>query len=201
MIESKSSPRSVCLDALVGELILSTLLHDLRGELGVVQGWVEVAALEGQLSSPRLDQGLVVLGNTLAAASDAGASLLQFPPVSAEDLLKDLPGTRLPVPDILVHVCLSRFREAMTLAAPESVALHCHGATDRVVLEVSGLTEEGVSQACRPSIGRLAELKRSRSDDRTLGATLLRAVVGSAGGHLRSGGRDKMELHFRGGID
>lgn len=201
MTESKSFPSNTCLDALVGELILSTLLHDLRGRVGVVQGWVEVAALQGQLSLVELDQGLVALGDTLSAASDHVSSLFQFPAVSAEILLKDLPGIHLPIANTQICVCVDRFREAITLAAPESIALQASVVTNRVVVEVSGLTEEGVGQACQPSIARLTELKRSRRDDRTLGATLLRAVARGAGGHLRPTGSDKIELHFRGGMN
>ena len=189
---------NVCLDALLGEMTLGVLLHDLRGGLSVVQGWVEVAALDGQLSSSQLDRSLVALSETLSAAGQNLAPQSQLPSVSVEALLEDLPGARRPIVDIRACVCVERFRSAMALAVPASIALMAPAAAGRVVLEVSGLTEEGVSQACRPSLTRLGELRRERSDDRTLGASLLRVVAQSAGGHLRAVGPDKIELHFNG---
>lgn len=201
MTENRNSGSSICLDALIGELTFSTLMHDLRGELGVVQGWVEVAVLDGQLNSPQLDRGLLALADIILAASEASASRFQVLPVSAETLLDGLPATGLTTAGTRVLVCVERFREAITLAAPESIQLQSPGSADRVVMEVSGLSEEGVRQASCPSVGFLAGLRTSRSDDRTLGAALLRAVVGTAGGHLRVTGLDKIELHFKGEHD
>jgi len=201
MPQSKSPPSTICLDALVGELTLRTLLHDLRGGLGVVQGWVEVAALDGQLNSPQLDHSIAALANTLATTTGTLAPMSQFPLVSTETLLKDLPGADLPTVGSRVHVCPERFRVAMMLAAPVAVTVLAHSMSDRVVLEVSGLSKEGVGQACRPSLPRLAELRRTRCDDRTLGAILLRAVAASAGGHVRSVGEGTIELHLKGETD
>ena len=198
MSQSKSPTSTVCLDALVAELTLRTLLHDLRGGLGVVQGWVEVAALDGQLNSPQLDSSIIALTDILATTAQGLASVAQFPLVSAETLLKDLPGADLPTVGTRVHVCVERFRLAMMLAVPVSVTVLSPAVSGRVVLEVSGLSNEGVSQASRPSLPRLAELRRSRCDDRTLGAILLRAVAGIAGGHVRAVGDGKIELHFKG---
>lgn len=201
MSQTKSPTSSVCLDALVAELTIRTLLHDLRGGLGVVQGWVEVAALDGQLNSPQLDASIIALTEILTTTAQSLASRAQFPLVSAEALLKDMPGADLPTVGTRAQVCVERFRLAMMLAVPVSVTVLSPVVSGRVVLEVSGLSKEGVSQACRPSLPRLAELSRSRSDDRTLGAILLRAVAGSAGGHVRAVGSDKMHLHFRGESD
>ena len=199
---TRTTPAStVCLDALIGDLVLRTLLHDLRGGLGVIQGWIEVAALDGHLNSPQLDDSIAALGDTLVGASENLSSLAQFPLVSGETLLRDIPGARLPTVGFRAYVCAERFREAMMLAVPVSVTLLSPTASDRVILEVSGLTTEGVSQACRPTIARLVELRQSRSDDRTLGAILLRAVAGATGGHVRASGPDKIEMHFRGEVD
>ena len=196
---STDSPTAFCADALIGELIFSVLLHDLRGELGVAQGWVEVAAMDGRLDSTHLDRSLAALQELISTAEKGAFSHDRPPSVSTATLLKSVLGARLPADPPQVLIDIEQFKKTVELAAPESITVEAKNDSDWVVLKMSGLSEVGVRHASRPSLSGLTELRRSPGDNPTLGAALLRGVARAAGGHLHASDATTVELHLKRG--
>jgi len=197
MTEPAPAPsQAVCVAALYGDLLLQTLLHDARGSLVAVSGWMELAAMDGQAVPPGLERGVESLSEILATAEHC-ARLPTPEMLPAAELLDGLPGARQPAEGLQVQACRERFRAVLRLAAAEQIELQADEHSDRASLRIGGLEADGVSLAGRPVLSELAALRADPLRSRALGAALLRPLAWACGGSLRTDGDTAIEITLR----
>jgi hypothetical protein len=198
MADAAAAPsQAVCVAALYGDLVLHTLLHDARGSLVAVSGWMELAAMDGQTVPPGLERGFESLSEILATAEHS-ARLPTAGMVPAAELLEGLPGAQRPIDSLRVQACWERFRTVISLAAPEWVEVQAGKRSDRAVVTIGGLAAEGVSLAGRPVLSDLAALRADPLGERALAAALLRPLAWACGGSLRTSETTTVEITLKG---
>ena len=190
-----SSQGRLCLDALYGDLALRYLLHDLRGNLAAVSGWVELAALDGNQVPDGLARGVDDLCTLLAGAGE----FAQLPPrigLDLRDLLAGLTGAVAPPTALMIQACPLRLRAALQGSSPQHISL-VDQSDKFAVLEIGGLPDEGVQLAERPRLQRLRELREADPFDRRLCTALLGQAASVSGGKLRKQSSDSLLLSLR----
>ncbi len=182
-----SRERALVRDELMRELVFRVMLHDLRGSLTAVRGWVELLGMDGA----RVPGGLVRSVDAFSAVVERYAGLA-WPggPREGQPSLKilvsqglglEFSGLEGPGPVDALRLCA-----ALDLAAPARVELleeTLHSVCVAVV-KVHGLPDEGVALCLTPHHEEL--LRRMRAPDRVLGTCLLREVARCGRGQVRS---------------
>jgi hypothetical protein len=186
------SSQSICVAALFGDLILKTLLHDARGSLMTVSGWIELATMNGKDVPLGLRRGVESLSKTLTIKEDALLSTSGL--ISAAELIAGLPGSQVPIQSLRVQACRSRFRAVLTLANPDRIEVRAGKLSNRAVVTISGLSVEGVGLATHPILSELTALRVDPLRERALGAALLRPLAWACGGSLRRSDTTTVEM-------
>jgi hypothetical protein len=164
--KATDASQSICIAALFGDLMLKTLLHDARGSLMTVSGWIELSAMDGKAVPLGLKQ----------------------------ELLAGLPGYQVPIPGLRVQACRDRFRAVLNLASPDRIEVHAGKLSNRAVVTISGLAVEGVCLATHPNLSELTALRVDRLRERALGAALLQPLAWACGGNLRRSETTTVEI-------
>ncbi len=175
---------ALCLDALYADLVLRTLLHDIRGHLAAVSGWAELAALDGHSIPEGMTRGVDGLRTLVGSSAD----YFQHPVTKdtvLTDLLDGLPGATAAPPAIVVHACPMRLRAVLRAARPEQIRV-ANETDDFAVIELCGLPTEGVKLANRPLLSRLKELRDLDHFDPRLCTALLPAAASACSGRFRA---------------
>jgi hypothetical protein len=188
-----AASQSICVAALFGDLMLRTLLHDVRGSLMTMSGWIDLAAMDGKAVPPGLKRGVESLTKTLTMNDDN--ALLPTPGfISAAELIAGLPGFQVPAQNLRVQTCRDRFRTVLSLAAPDRIEVHAGKLSDRAVVTISGLAADGVCLAVDPVLSELTALRVDSLRERALGAALLRPLTWACGGSLRRSDTTTVEI-------
>jgi len=186
---------ALCLDALYADLVLRTLLHDIRGKLAAVSGWAEVAALDGQSLPEGIDRGIEDL-HVLMASSAAYRQYPSTETIPLADLLANLPGLVTSPPNVTVQACPQRLRAALWGAKPESIRIG-KDLGEFAVIELSGLPAEGVALASRPILSQLKEIRDADRFDPRLCTALLHTATTACSGRLRPLGKTGVSISLR----
>lgn len=188
-----ATSESICVAALFVDLMLKTLLHDARGSLMTVSGWIELSAMNGQAVPLGLKRGVESLSKTLTMKDDK-ALLPTVGLISAAELVAGLPGSQVPIQPIRVQACRDRFRAVLNLASPDRIEVHAGNLSNRAVVTISGLSVEGICLATHPILSELTELRVDPLRERALGAALLRPLAWACGGSLRRSDTTTVEI-------
>jgi hypothetical protein len=175
--------QSICIAALYGDLVLNTLLHDARGGLLAVCGWMELAVMNGKTIAPGLEQGVESLSKILTTV-EHNSLLPTSGLILAGELMDGLPGAQVPTESLHVQACPEFFRTVLSLAAPERIEVTADTLSNRAIVTITGLAVEGVCLAGYPDLSRLAALRADPLQERSLGAALLRPLAWACGGSL-----------------
>jgi len=166
---------------LARELILRTLLHDVRGALTAALGWVELMGIDGSAPPKGLERSLEGI-----RAAAARYESLGWPEEARADSFEraasalgiELVGRPRPVVDAL------RLASALELVRPTRIELFVDPDAPRVlVARLHGVEEASASLALSPHPDDL--FPRLHVQDQALGCCLLREVGRNHGGELR----------------
>jgi hypothetical protein len=175
--------QSICIAALYGDLLLKTLLHDSRGSLSAVCGWMELAIMKGEAVSPGLEQGVMSLSKILTSVKHSS-----LPPTSKtiliSELIEGLPGAKVPTESLHVQACRELFRMVLRIATPDRIEVNDDPLRNRVIIKITGLEPEGVSLASCPDLSRLIALRADPLQQRTLGTALLLPLAWACDGNI-----------------
>jgi len=174
------------------------MLHDLRGSLTAVRGWVELLSMDGS----ELPGGLVRSVEGFAQVVQRYGELT-WPggPRPGQPSLQVLLGEGLGLEvgglDGAAPVDGLRLAAALELAAPSLVELLVEPHEQEVlsVLRVHGLADQGVSLGITPHHDEV--LGRMAAPDPVLGACLLREVARGGRGEVRSRAPGTLDLVCR----
>lgn len=188
-----ATSQSICVGALFGDLMLETLLHDARGSLMTVVGWIELSAMDGKAVPIGLKRGVESLSQTLTMQDDK-VLLPTVGLISAAELIAGLPGSQVPIQRFRVQACRDRFRAVLSLASPDRIEVRAGKLSNRAVVTISGLALEGICLATQPALSELTALRVDPLRERALGAALLRPLALACGGSLRRSETTTVEI-------
>lgn len=175
--------QSICVAALYGDLVLTTLLHDARGSLLTVCGWMELAVMKGETVPTGLERGIENLSKLITNVKHS--SLPQTTEIILVSELSDrLPCSQVAPKSLHVQANGELFRSVLSLAAPERIEVNVDKNGNHVVVTITGLDAEGVRLAGCPDLSRLTALRSDPLEKRVLGAALLRPLALACGGSL-----------------
>ena len=186
---------ALCLDALYADVILRTLLHDIRGHLATVSGWAELATLDGHSIPDGMMRGV----DSLRTLADSSGDYVHAPLTESTvltDLLDALPGAVAAPPAIVVRACPLRLRAVLRAARPEQIQVAIE-TDESVAIELSGLPTEGVELANRPLLSRLKELRDLDHFDPRLCTALLPAATSACSGRFRAIDKTSLAIQLR----
>jgi hypothetical protein len=190
--------RSLVREVILRELVMRVLLHDLRGSLTAVRGWVELLGMDG-LPLPggltRSVQGFQAVVERYGSVDWPGA-----PGPDQPDILPlvrralGVPTNDQPGPGPVDSL---RLIAALELVAPRRVEMLFEGPKDHPiqVLRVHGLDAEAQAMGLTPHHDQI--LARLGAPDAALGICMLQEVARAAQGDVRSPSPGIFDLVFR----
>lgn len=168
-------------EQMLRELVMRTLLHDVRGALTAALGWVELMSLDGSGAPKGLERSLE--GIRAATGRYEGLTWRDDPrddafPKAAEVLGFELDGLARPRLDAL------RLISALEIVKPTCVSLFVDADAPTVlVARLDGISDEAASLALSPHPDEL--LPRLHVHDQVVGCCLLREVGRSGRAEVR----------------
>jgi len=179
--------RAAVRGVLARELVIRVMLHDLRGSLTAVRGWVELLGMDGREVPGGLTRSVAGFQSVVERYSDLAWS--GQPQPGQPDLL-DLVSLALGVPvDGAAGpgpVDSLRLIAALEVVSPSRVTLHEERVDDLSLrtVRVHGLSPEALQLGLTPHLDQV--LPRLDAPDEVLGACLLREVARGGQGEVRS---------------
>jgi hypothetical protein len=184
MTGAETNPsQSICVAALYGDLVLTTLIHDARGSLLTVCGWMELAIMKGETIPTGLERGIENLSNLITSVKNSPLAQTTEN-ILASELINCIPGAKVSPKNLYVQANRELFRSVLSLAVPERIEMKADKIGNHVIVTITGLDAEGVSLTVCPNLSDLSALRADPFRERALAAALLRPMVMACGGSL-----------------
>tara|TARA_Y100001968_G_scaffold247476_1_gene231933 strand:+ start:1332 stop:1943 length:612 start_codon:yes stop_codon:yes gene_type:complete len=182
------------LELLFLSLLQRTLLHDVRGAISTVSGWVELASMDGKPVPAGLERGVDHLRELVITASSYHSSP-KLDTISAGKLLSGIPRAESAPENMTIKTPFRALRAVLRSLGADTIRFTAAGES-KASLELSGLPEQGVQLAMRPMLELLQELRRSNEWSATLCTALLRPLATSSNADLLSLNSSSLSLTF-----